>query len=316
MNELTEERVISWLNAIKGKLKRNTTRTLECRILEAIERMDFRRNKFAQEWTAVKFTKEKNVLSGYIYDKNDNELERFLPSFYLKFLLSDLISMKKYENQGLKLYRRNLRAEKGNWAKSKTFKKSVIAEGGEAIVFSSRIKTFGKTVVRVQSFDSALFTKHFTKKDYRYKINLFSDYSKADGSTNDNDKSIPVCDHIVKNYANIEVFHSSDLFQIDCLGWITIMEKCGQHLRDKLKSDKLTLDERIQIALKIRHGIDYLNTIGIEHCDLKLENVLVRKDEVKIIDFGLTKENSGKRGFREMGYVRKGTKFRKIGSLS
>jgi len=319
MRELSESKVREWLYSLRGRLKRVTTRSFECRLIEAVERMDFERNKFAQEWTTVEFKKKKNrksfILSGFLYDKNENLLERFLPSSYILFLLGKVFDMKKCDDEELILIRRNLQAEKGYWAKGNTLEKSVIAEGGEAIVFKSRIRTFGKIVVRVQSFDSALFTKNFKKKEYVYKINLFSNYVRADGSNNDNDKSIPVCDFIVKNYANIEIFHTSDCYKIDCLGWITIMEKCGEHLRSKLKSEKLNLAERIQIALNVKHGIEYLNDIGIEHCDLKLENVLVRKNEVKIIDFGLTKENSGKKGFREMGYVRKGSKFRKIGSL-
>ena len=93
------------------------------------------------------------------------------------------------------------------------------------------------------------------------------------------------------------------------------MEKCGPNLRDKLKSENLRLDKRRQIALEVTNGIQYLKKIGIEHCDLKLENVLVQRKQVKIIDFGLTKENRGNIAFREMGYVRKGSKFKRIGGL-
>ena len=57
-------------------------------------------------------------------------------------------------------------------------------------------------------------------------------------------------------------------------------------------------------------GFIYFFKIGIYHFDQKLENVLLVDGIPKIIDFGLIYEETGRSGYREMGYARKGSKFR------
>ena len=53
----------------------------------------------------------------------------------------------------------------------------------------------------------------------------------------------------------------------DCIGWITIMEKCDGNLRQKLRNDKLDLGQRMNIANGIRAGLRYLEKVGIIHMD-------------------------------------------------
>ena len=98
--------------------------------------------------------------------------------------------------------------------------------------------------------------------------------------------------------------------QEDCLGWVTIMEKADTDLRTVLKKKNPGMEVRKRIARAIRIGLNYLEEIGIEHSDVKLENFLLQDGVVKIIDFGLVAETSGRIAYRQMGYARKGSKFR------
>ena len=121
---------------------------------------------------------------------------------------------------------------------------------------------------------------------------------------------MPKHENIIKNFVNIELFHKKDLKKEDCIGWITIMEKAEEDLRTVLKEEKIGIEKRKKIAEGILDGFVYLEKIGINHYDQKLENVLLTNGIPKIIDFGLIIELSGRSGYREMGYARKGSKFR------
>ena len=115
---------------------------------------------------------------------------------------------------------------------------------------------------------------------------------------------------MIKNYANIELFRKTDLKTEDCIGWITVMEKGEEDLRSLLKENKLDLDQRKKISKEIFYGWKYLLDVGIMHSDLKLENVLLSNGIPKIIDFGLVTEETGREGYRQLGYTRRGTKYR------
>ena len=129
-------------------------------------------------------------------------------------------------------------------------------------------------------------------------------YGKKDDSS-----VVPIHENVVRNYANFELYDADDKKEQDCLGWITVMEKCEGDLHPALKKGNLNLDERKKIATGIRAGFQYLEKIGIEHCDRKLSNFLLIGDEVKICDFGLVEEKSGRRSFRQLGYARRGSKY-------
>ena len=126
---------------------------------------------------------------------------------------------------------------------------------------------------------------------------------------------MPKHENIIKNFVNIELFHKKDLKKEDCIGWITIMEKADEDLRTVLKEEKIGIEKRKKIAKGILDGFVYLGEIGIYHFDRKLENVLLINGIPKIIDFGLIYEETGRSGYREMGYARKGSKFRNTSAL-
>lgn len=98
---------------------------------------------------------------------------------------------------------------------------------------------------------------------------------------------MPVHENVIRNLANIEIFDVNDEREEDCLGWVTIMEKCDKNLRTLLKNENVGLEERKKIAQGLLAGFDYLEKIGLRHLDRKLENYLVIGDMVKICDFGL-----------------------------
>ena len=76
------------------------------------------------------------------------------------------------------------------------------------------------------------------------------------------------------------------------------------------------MEERKKIAIGVRRGFDYLEKIGIEHHDLKPENVLIKDGEAKIIDFGIIREYTRRKSYRKMGYCRTGSKYENSSYLS
>ena len=183
--KLTERIVRKWLKSTTPRLKRVTTRTLICRVLEAVKRMDFEKNKFAEEWTKGKFIRSPET-TVYLIDDNDKVLQEFNPSVYIHFLLNQIFYI------GEIIFCRNeVKAEQGHWkTKGFTKGKKLISVGGEAIVFASKLGILGDICVRAQAFDSAVFTSSFEEDEYVYKINLCSNYVQADGNDDDKQKSI------------------------------------------------------------------------------------------------------------------------------
>ena len=96
------------------------------------------------------------------------------------------------------------------------------------------------------------------------------------------------------------------------------MDFCKTDLRKLLKRQNggPTFEERKQIAIGVKNGYDYLRNVGITHCDMKPENVLIKNGTPKWTDFGLIAELSGRDSYRKMGYSRRGSKFRHYEFLS
>ena len=90
------------------------------------------------------------------------------------------------------------------------------------------------------------------------------------------------------------------------------MEKCNFDLRKVLKekNEFFTLNERKKVSIGVRRGWQYLEGIGIRHCDMKPENILMKDGVAKWTDFGLIGEYSGRESYRQMGFSRRGSKYK------
>ena len=81
-------------------------------------------------------------------------------------------------------------------------------------------------------------------------------------------------------------------------------------MRKRLKNEDLTFEERQKILDGVMKGRKYLQEIGIVHHDEKPENIVLKNGEAKYIDFGIVQEGTGRMSYREMGYTRRGSKYR------
>eukprot|EP00056_Hartaetosiga_gracilis_P005723 m.88147 g.88147 ORF g.88147 m.88147 type:complete len:703 (-) comp12260_c1_seq3:4716-6824(-) len=100
--------------------------------------------------------------------------------------------------------------------------------------------------------------------------------------------------NIHKNLHNPHVVELYDVFEIDANSFCTVLEYCpGQDLDFLLKQEhRLTEREARNKILQITAALKYLNSVKppVIHYDLKPANVLLHDGEVKLTDFGLSKQ--------------------------
>ena len=64
----------------------------------------------------------------------------------------------------------------------------------------------------------------------------------------------------------------------------------GETLADRLNRSALRVDEALDIALQVAHGLEAAHEKGVVHRDLKPANIMVTEDNVaKILDFGIAR---------------------------
>lgn len=83
----------------------------------------------------------------------------------------------------------------------------------------------------------------------------------------------------------------------------------GNNLWYFIQNRVLTLNQMIDLCIKLSHGLDFLHQNGVIHRDIKPHNFLFSRDmkKVKIVDFGLSKANTSwrTRWFKEGGGTRR-----------
>ncbi|CBY34845.1 unnamed protein product, partial [Oikopleura dioica] len=285
-----------WLEGFLAKLKRTSTRTEKCRLILAVERMQFEDDWYAAWWKHVRFGEENVKILDTGINVGKKDLQKIKITEFQKELLKSNASLK---NQ--LIGHSEIKEEKGEWQIPAELKTKIISEGGEALVFSEK---FGicENAVRVQILDPFLFSNNFGLNFLTWKINFEKDYEQAtnkeqSGKANQMPK-------YEKYYQKLRQYR-------------TLPQKRFEKRRlTVLKEEKIGIEKRKKIAEGILDGFVYLEKIGICHYDRKLENILLIDGIPKIIDFGLIDEETGRSGYREMGYARKGSKFRNNVALS
>jgi serine/threonine-protein kinase len=100
------------------------------------------------------------------------------------------------------------------------------------------------------------------------------------------------------NHENIIKMHNQIIEQEDSEGNVRrclVMEYIdGHNLRKHIVERDLTLQQMINLSIRLCHGLDFLHQQNIVHRDIKPENFLFSRDmrQVKIVDFGLSKSNA------------------------
>jgi hypothetical protein len=153
--ELTRKNLEKWRNEFVKKLARTTTRTDLDRLILAVERREFE-NTWMAEWEDVVF----EDIKGKVTRRNGSE-EFEISDFERKILDHD-----KNLKPG-KILRSDLKEENGAWKFDKSIKE--ISSGGEAVVLEEIIAG-RKIAVRVQCFDSALFTGDMDEYEYEWHL--------------------------------------------------------------------------------------------------------------------------------------------------
>ncbi len=94
------------------------------------------------------------------------------------------------------------------------------------------------------------------------------------------------------NHPNIATIYAIE--EVDGEIFIVMEFIEGEELKKKVASDQLPVSSVIDIAIQIAEGLKAAHAKGIIHRDIKSSNIMVTESgQVKIMDFGLAKINSG-----------------------
>lgn len=139
------------------------------------------------------------------------------------------------------------------------------------------------------------------KDSHFYAIKIFrEDYVLKEFREKGEDNRIRREIDIMKSVSHPNLINYVDDFKeiiSDIPSYFLVMEFAqGANLRKVLNQKTLSEDEAIELFLKILDGINALHSIhgdnddtGIIHRDLKPENIIVNDNDIKILDYGISK---------------------------
>ena len=99
---------------------------------------------------------------------------------------------------------------------------------------------------------------------------------------------------ILRNISHLNIIKCESIYINKNLNIFQIvLEKCDLNLENLIITRRFqqvgfTLSEIKFILFQIFSGIAYLNSYNLIHCDIKPQNILIKDNVIKIIDFGLT----------------------------
>jgi len=90
------------------------------------------------------------------------------------------------------------------------------------------------------------------------------------------------------NHPNICTIYEIDEYEE--ISFLSMEYIEGEALKDKIKTQPLSIQDALDLAIQVAEGLRHAHAKGIIHRDIKSANIMVKKDgEAKIMDFGLAK---------------------------
>ena len=182
---LKAETIDVWLEQFLPKLKRTTTRTQKCRLILAVERMDFKNKDNGFHWKYLQYLKDFPRLVRWldffgfgqrygrelvcVRDRSKRELEEIEINDFMKMILDENQSLLEEARNEPFISRWQIKPEDGQWKKNGHL--DIITTGGEAIVINEKIESYD-TAVRVQVFDPFLFTEKLKQENITWQIHV------------------------------------------------------------------------------------------------------------------------------------------------
>src|ERR1035438_699770 len=89
------------------------------------------------------------------------------------------------------------------------------------------------------------------------------------------------------SHPNICVLH--DIGCQDGTGYMVMEYMEGETLAAHIEKGALPLDQALKLATQIADALDRAHRAGVTHRDVKPQNIMLTRDGVKVLDFGLAK---------------------------